>query len=464
MAVPWTVEAGFISAFSLLGFVLCYIPLAWHFEAWNVGCVLFIFWSGTQCLNQFINHMIWWDNAVNWAPVWCDISIRFTWMARIGGVSAGLIIARRLCMITTGTTVRGSRRDKVRSVAIDLAIGLGIPIAQLIIFWFIQGHRFDIYEGYGCNPAIPGTWLFIVLSGCWPIPIGLLSAYYSIRTLISFSKRRKEFSELLASNSNLTFNRYFRLMAMACIEILCTVPLGIYVLTATPITYKYVGLADLHLGFSRVRQFPLEEWEAIPGSRRIFSLNSWLYIAMSLLFFVLFGFAEEARRHYHSAYVSVAKTLGISTATASTSTGFTATGSKMASSGFGRVTIPTFIQRNTSKRDSLGSFSDRLSTAISVGDFAYDDEKTPYSPSDSTAGSSTFLDSPIDEKKTETRVNVQEIAKPEPAHDVESVHRLSGSVSPTRSHHADADADVEAQRQAPSVELPSSVRNSVDMV
>ena len=60
-------------------------------------------------------------------------AIRFTWMARIGGVSAGLIIARRLCMITTGTTVQGSRRDRVRSVAIDLAIGLGIPIAQLII-------------------------------------------------------------------------------------------------------------------------------------------------------------------------------------------------------------------------------------------------------------------------------------------------------------------------------------------
>ena len=42
--------------------------------AWNVGCVLYIFWMGGQCLLQFINMMIWRDNAINVAPVWCDIS------------------------------------------------------------------------------------------------------------------------------------------------------------------------------------------------------------------------------------------------------------------------------------------------------------------------------------------------------------------------------------------------------
>lgn len=147
---------------------------------------------------------------------------------------------------------------------------------------------------------------------------------------------------------------------------------------------------------------------------------------------------------------------------------YSATGSK--SSGFGRVTIPTFVQRNTSKRDSLGSFSDRLSTAISVGEFgAYDDEKAPYSPSDSTAGSSTYLGSPVEEKKKqmeEVDAASPVIAKPEPTHDAEGTQRLSGSVSPVpaRSPSPVHHADVEAQRPTPSVELPSSVRNSVDIV
>ena len=42
--------------------------------AWNVGCVLYIFWVGGQCLIQFVDLIVWRDNAINVAPVWCDIS------------------------------------------------------------------------------------------------------------------------------------------------------------------------------------------------------------------------------------------------------------------------------------------------------------------------------------------------------------------------------------------------------
>ena len=41
--------------------------------AWNVGCVLYIFWVGGQCLFQAINVLVWRDNVINVAPVWCDI-------------------------------------------------------------------------------------------------------------------------------------------------------------------------------------------------------------------------------------------------------------------------------------------------------------------------------------------------------------------------------------------------------
>lgn len=42
--------------------------------AWNMGSVQYIFWVGSACLIQFINNIVWKDNAINWAPVWCDIS------------------------------------------------------------------------------------------------------------------------------------------------------------------------------------------------------------------------------------------------------------------------------------------------------------------------------------------------------------------------------------------------------
>ncbi|KAI0078437.1 STE3-domain-containing protein [Panus rudis PR-1116 ss-1] len=361
--VSWAVRQGLMTAFSFIGFVLVSIPLYWHMEAWNVGCVLYILWTAVACLINFINLNVWRNTAVNMAPGWCDFSIRMTFVAPIGIIAAAMVISRRLCKIATGNTVTSTRRDKRRAIMIDLAIGLAPPLAQFIIFFFIQGHRFDIFEGIGCQPAVPNTILFMVLYGCWPIAMGLVSAFYCVMTLRAFIRRRKQFSELIASNSNLTFNRYFRLMAMAVIEMLSTVPLGIYTIVGNVQIgiYQWKGFADLHSGFDRVRQFPLAFWQETwdDASKRSLEFNQWAFVVCALVFFLIFGMAEEAKKHYRAAYTSVAKRVGLSTgAIESSGFGFSQSKeSKFTSSGFGRVTIPTFIQRNASKRDSLTSFS-----------------------------------------------------------------------------------------------------------
>ena len=104
-------------------------------------------------------------------------------------------------------------------------------------------------------------------------------------------KRRKQFSELIASNNNLTFNRYFRLMAMAVVEICCTVPLATYanVKNFKTVLYPWNGFADLHLGFNRVRQYPLELWDNVPDAREPFMFNQWSFIGCALVFFLIFG-------------------------------------------------------------------------------------------------------------------------------------------------------------------------------
>ena len=94
MVLPWLTQIDILTAFSCLGWILVFIPLYWHLEgisysfsayessielvfsyvAWNVGCVLHIFWVGGQCFIQFVDLVIWRENAINKAPVWCDIS------------------------------------------------------------------------------------------------------------------------------------------------------------------------------------------------------------------------------------------------------------------------------------------------------------------------------------------------------------------------------------------------------
>ena len=40
---------------------------------WNAGACLYMIWTGIANLVLFINSIIWRGNALNWAPVWCDI-------------------------------------------------------------------------------------------------------------------------------------------------------------------------------------------------------------------------------------------------------------------------------------------------------------------------------------------------------------------------------------------------------
>lgn len=58
---------------SFIGFIIALIPLPWHLQAWNSGTCYYMMWASLACLNQFVNSVVWAGNAVNWAPIWCDI-------------------------------------------------------------------------------------------------------------------------------------------------------------------------------------------------------------------------------------------------------------------------------------------------------------------------------------------------------------------------------------------------------
>lgn len=58
---------------AFLAFVLVLIPLPWHLQSWNSGTCLFMFWVGLSALNFFINSIIWHNNVLDSAPIWCDI-------------------------------------------------------------------------------------------------------------------------------------------------------------------------------------------------------------------------------------------------------------------------------------------------------------------------------------------------------------------------------------------------------
>ena len=219
--------------------------------------------------------------------------------------------------------------------------------------------------------------------------------------MMAFMKRRRQFSELLSSSNNLTTNRYLRLIALAGAEILCTLPLTIWLIAyqASQPIYEWQGLADMHSGFARIEQYPADQWLLWPFQPTGIVITPWLVVMCGIVFFGFFGLAEEARSHYRMALTTVAKKLGYTHAPTSSS-GFTSDlppSKGFSSSKLGiSITIPSFVQRSMHRRGSVSSFSDKLSTSISVGDIDGEEKDKPYTPTSSHAGSSTCVSSPAD--------------------------------------------------------------------
>lgn len=133
-------------------------------------------------------------------------------------------------------------------------------------------------------------------------------------TLRSFWIRRVQFNQLISSNSSMTISRYIRLVSFSIIDMMCTVPISIY---SIYLGNKGVGLApwisweNTHFNFSRVGLIPTIIWRSDPSFRQSVELTRWLPVVCAILFFILFGFASEAQRHYKLAFWAVMKLFGI---------------------------------------------------------------------------------------------------------------------------------------------------------
>ncbi|KAL0956092.1 hypothetical protein HGRIS_002260 [Hohenbuehelia grisea] len=369
------------STFAFIGFLLVCIPLPWHLEAWNTGTCLYMIWTGLACLIQFVNSMIWTGNTIDWAPVWCDITTRILIAVPVAIPAASLCINRRLYKISKVTIVSTTKTDRRRAIMVDLAIGLGLPFAEMILQYVVQGHRYDILEDFGCITFTVLTPLAFVLVWAVPLAIGLGSGVYCVLSIRAFRQRQSELKEFSSSLPNLTRTRYLRLMALAGMEAALTVPLSVATIVTNALQGRgtmvpYGSWADLHFGFSRVKKYPAVLWRSTQVGNFAVEGTRWSVVLCAIVFFAFFGFADEARRNYSAAWKFIAcrfpgrkpgTTLQGSTRinTSQASKSFACKG---LDSDMSQTPLPIYnIHRKAgmetpSKRDSLDSISDILST------------------------------------------------------------------------------------------------------
>ncbi|KAJ3559563.1 hypothetical protein NM688_g264 [Phlebia brevispora] len=298
-------------AYPILAFLasaLVLVPLPWHLQAWNAGTCLYMIWTSISCFNLALNSVLWHDNAINFAPVWCDISSRVIVAMAVALPAASLCIMRRLYKIASVQIAGISYAEKRKAVMIDLSIGLGIPVLQIVMQYIVSGHRFDIFEDVGCFPFTYNTPVAYPLSLTWPLVIGLVTAIYCVLILRAFFKRRVQFSEYLSLNSGLTANRYFRLMALATVELFCTVPVaayGLYLNIGLSQIQPWISWSDTHFNYSQVDQYPAILWRMDRQTVIGMEMTRASPVICAFIFFAFFGFADEAHRNYRKAYHAV---------------------------------------------------------------------------------------------------------------------------------------------------------------
>jgi len=159
-------------------------------------------------------------------------------------------------------------------------------------------------------------------------------------------------------------------MMLAGTEVVCTVPIGCYALylNINQQLNPWISWENVHVGFSRVDQFPALIWKNIPLMYSSLEMTRWLVIACAFIFFAYFGFADEARKNYRSALDSVTKRVGY-TSTGSGIFSFNGSKSKTGVSTNGSTgSLPVHIHSDIlRKKDSIDSFSNMSVSLNDVG-------------------------------------------------------------------------------------------------
>lgn len=131
--------------------------------------------------------------------------------------------------------------------------------------------------------------------------------------LLAFRGRQVELNQFLSSGTSLTKGRYFRLMALAMVETMCTTPLAVFVIvlnaTAMPLE-PWRSWEDTHYGFSRVEQIPAIIWRRNHLLVVSLELSRWATVICALTFFAFFGFAQEARKNYRRFFKTIVRLPG----------------------------------------------------------------------------------------------------------------------------------------------------------
>ncbi|QSL66859.1 hypothetical protein MERGE_001246 [Pneumocystis wakefieldiae] len=222
--------------------------------------------------------------------IYCDIVTKLILGSVTGELGATAAITHYLSKIMRPSYSSIESKIARRNQALeDILFSFACPIMIMSLHYIVQPARYVIDGTSGCMPWTDRSWLAVIIVLLWPPVFGSISAYYSIRVIISYIKKRNEFQTILKdSKSSMTLSRFIRLIGLSCLIIAIYLPLNIYLLASNiaqiiKSNIKYSWL-DVHNWNSKI--FYLSE------SNMLF--NRWLSPSNGIIIFIFFGMGSDA--------------------------------------------------------------------------------------------------------------------------------------------------------------------------
>lgn len=289
---------------SFLCFVMVLSVLPSHLRAGSVAIIALIGWLSVMNLIRGINSILWSNNIDIKVPVWCDITTKLTVGFNFAVPAAALCILKHLESIASTRTVSINSSEKKRRQIFEGVMCFGLPAVYMALHYIVQGHRYDLYEFFGCQPtiyySIPALFLYYgppLVMSCISFVFASLSLHHFLRLRINFGLHLRN------NNSAVSASRYFRLMAMAVIVNMWDAGINTYVIVFTNQLdgglRPWISWANVHFDWSFIAVYPTELFPSSIFAQVYF--DWWIVPISCFIFFIFFGFGSEAQADYRAA-------------------------------------------------------------------------------------------------------------------------------------------------------------------
>ncbi|BGP19926.1 a-factor receptor [Rhodosporidiobolus nylandii] len=237
-------------------------------------------WVVLMNANEFINAVVWYHDAVDRAPVWCDISIKIGLGGQVGRLAAVFCISRFLADVVSPRATAITRQDRRRRAVYDYLVSFGVPILLMACHIVYQGNRYIVQRSVGCTATQFLSWPTLVLRMIWGPVFAVGGVVYSA-----------------GAHSALTTTRFIRLAVLSISYLLIGVPLTLY---STIINIRTSG-RYYDYSWTYFRKTWHEQPVVLIDTPGTADLASWSNVIVAVIFFAAFGFGTEATELYKKA-------------------------------------------------------------------------------------------------------------------------------------------------------------------